>query len=327
MKTNTKLSSSFFRSILALALVFFGSHNITLAADQLQIKRATPYDNAIEMTVIAQEMTSVSQYYKMACLSLYSEDWTKAKTTTTTPSVSQDTVALGIYDLQASTDYQCYTALMDNDKVALRTLTMAITTTVRGKTATHRVSEPGQTGQPLGTQVFTDINTNSVAGKSAQNLFHKGIISGYPDGSFRGDNPVNRAEAAKFLVNSLFDELPDTDPTPFLDVQESEWYAPYVAIAFQEGWIQGYDSGLYHPGNTINTAEFLKILSEAFAVTSESQLEYYDVPADAWFAPYVRVATQYDLMPMRGKYNLDPSRDMTRAEVAIAIDRLIRALE
>ena len=75
---------------------------------------------------------------------------------------------------------------------------------------------------------FSDIN-----GHYAENTINKwadsGIISGYPDGTFKPDNPVTRAELAKILTNAF--ELTETSPLDYADINSSAWYYPYLECA------------------------------------------------------------------------------------------------
>ena len=83
-------------------------------------------------------------------------------------------------------------------------------------------------------------------------LYRRAVIGGYPDGEFKGDNEVNRAEAAKFLLLARFgtvDEL--TNNGRFPDVLDGEWYVKFVIFAADEGIISGHPDGLFLPANTL----------------------------------------------------------------------------
>lgn len=72
---------------------------------------------------------------------------------------------------------------------------------------------------------FTDID-NHWAEDVIKKWQSSGYISGYPDGSFKPDNPVTRAELSKILTAAF--ELKDSDQLTFEDVSEEEWYYPYL---------------------------------------------------------------------------------------------------
>ncbi|MBN2096197.1 S-layer homology domain-containing protein [Candidatus Peregrinibacteria bacterium] len=166
---------------------------------------------------------------------------------------------------------------------------------------------------------FSDTTINSLAGQAAADLYDKGIIGGYPDGEFKGYRPVNRAEAAKFLLLSAGIEVKDLKNNGrFSDVIEGEWYTKYVMTAAERYIINGYSDGSFRPANTVNTAEFLKMLTLAFGLQTNLYYSYEDVSGDVWFAPYAGTAQKYNLFPNRDSY-LMPGNELTREEVAIAI--------
>ncbi|OIO53519.1 hypothetical protein AUJ46_04960 [Candidatus Peregrinibacteria bacterium CG1_02_54_53] len=79
---------------------------------------------------------------------------------------------------------------------------------------------------------------------------------------------------------------------PFPDMEQS-WFGYQESVAYLKarGAISGYPDGLFHPADTINRAEFLKLVfrskGAAEPVTEDC---FADVPADAWFAPFVCAA-------------------------------------
>lgn len=120
----------------------------------------------------------------------------------------------------------------------------------------------------------------------------RSVIQGYEDGTFRPDQEVNRAEALKIILLASdveVDEAIEETEDLFPDVTTGDWYYPYVAKGLDLGIVEGYDDGYFRPEQTINLAETLKIVHETRDLTVESPLEdpYWDVPMDAWFAPYV----------------------------------------
>lgn len=170
---------------------------------------------------------------------------------------------------------------------------------------------------------LSDIDLSTREGKAAQYLHENKIISGRPDGTFDGNAEVNRAEMAKFLMEALNANIKEIQEVPFSDVPTDAWYRSYVAQAYSRGIINGYDNGEYRPSQTINTAEFLKMISVAFALPQDNAYAYEDVKTDDWFSIYAGNAFRYGLFPSRIDGNLEPARNMTRNEVAYALWRLL----
>jgi len=173
---------------------------------------------------------------------------------------------------------------------------------------------------------FSDVTSQTLEGEAANALAEKGIIGGFPDGSFRGSQPVNRAEAAKFLLMSrLGVKNSALNNGRFTDVLEGEWYVKYIVTAADLGIIDGYKDGTFRPANTVNTAEFLKMLTGAFDLPQNIEHGFSDVPSDAWFARYAGGADAFNLFPGGSEGKLQPEKLLTRGEVSIAIYRILNA--
>gem|GEM_PF-3603174 len=171
--------------------------------------------------------------------------------------------------------------------------------------------------------VFSDITSLGIKREAAAHLYDEGIISGYPDGEFKGAQPVNRAEAAKFLLNATEDSVEDKPSNNlFPDVPNGQWFTQYVVRCFEKGIIKGHPNGYFKPADTVNTAEFLKMINHAFALPTELPYTYADVSNNDWFALYAGAAQEYDMFPDRTT-QLDPSRPMSRFDVAIAIHQVL----
>ncbi|MCA9370787.1 MAG: S-layer homology domain-containing protein [Candidatus Peregrinibacteria bacterium] len=108
----------------------------------------------------------------------------------------------------------------------------------------------------------------------------KGIVEGYPDGTFQPDAPVNRAEALKILLTATklqpFDDLDYSNR--FSDVEKSDWFSSYIETALSYDFISGYDDGTFKPGQAITRAEASKIV--VYMMISNPRVNGYVVPVD-----------------------------------------------
>ncbi len=171
-------------------------------------------------------------------------------------------------------------------------------------------------------QIFPDVPKTRAGYAAIQALYAAGVIGGYPDGTFRPDDGINRAEFAKILVAGFRRSELRGETRCFADVWE-EWFASPVCAARRLGWIDGYPDGTFKPAQRINRAEALKILIVAFGLRPPTGgLLPRDVPADAWFEPAVSAAVQAGIVDPRTAFH--PGRDLTREDAAIWIDALRR---
>jgi hypothetical protein len=170
---------------------------------------------------------------------------------------------------------------------------------------------------------FSDAPTSTQEGLAAAFLKQAEIIGGFPDGEFKGYRPVNRAEAAKFLLLAKGIEVGNLQNNgKFWDVLDGEWYTKYVMKAYQLGILNGYPDGTFRPADTVDTAEFLKMLTLTFDLPVNLSHSYSDVPAGEWFAKYAGIAEKYDMFD-DAVGRLFPYKELTRKEVAIAIFRYL----
>lgn len=108
---------------------------------------------------------------------------------------------------------------------------------------------------------YTDVDEDDWFNTPVSTLSAMGIVGGYEDGSFRGNNPITRAEfaaiASRFFVETGFTYDPDT----FTDVTGSEWFADALATAFEHGIIGGYPDGSFQPNKAIARSEACSIVN------------------------------------------------------------------
>ncbi len=92
-------------------------------------------------------------------------------------------------------------------------------------------------------------------------LVQKGVINGYPDGTFKPSGTITRAEMSKVLVVAFDIELKNEEAKiTFPDVKENAWYAKYVYALVNEGAIKGYEDGTFKPDNEVTLGEIVLML-------------------------------------------------------------------
>ncbi|MEZ4087511.1 MAG: S-layer homology domain-containing protein [Candidatus Gracilibacteria bacterium] len=175
---------------------------------------------------------------------------------------------------------------------------------------------------PAHAQSFSDLPSNSSYSTAINYLADANIINGYPDGTFKPNQQVNRAEFLKLVLESS--EIPKdvTTPTPFPDIDNTAWYAQYVRKAYSEGWIQGYPDGTFKPEQSINKVEALKIIGEIqqWQLEQPEEKPYTDIEISAWFSSYVSYAKEKNFLEERTSLYF-PELLFTRAQVSEVLFR------
>jgi len=158
-------------------------------------------------------------------------------------------------------------------------------------------------------------------------LAARGIITGYPDGTFSPDNPVTRAEIVKMLVLAAGLQ-PSEGRTTFADEIPS-WAAPYIAAAVDHSLIAGYEDGTFRSDEPL-TREQLAVL--VTRVLRGGELQGGTTFSDAgeisdWAAPSVAYVVRLGVLQCYPDGTFRPKQAVTRAEAAMVILRLIEYLE
>lgn len=180
------------------------------------------------------------------------------------------------------------------------------------------------TALPAHAATLSDI-AGSKNREAIQFLNDRGIIGGYPDGTFKPQNTVNRAELLKILVGGK-GVIPTVEEYHgcFPDVAK-EWFAPFVCYAKEQGWIGGYPDGSFRPSATVNKVEAIKMIvnSQGYSVPDTVSGKLYDdADASAWYAPFVQAAKDKGILEeTRGM--LGVASDMRRGSVAESIYRAV----
>lgn len=112
------------------------------------------------------------------------------------------------------------------------------------------------------TNDYPDVAFNKWYNNAISTLSNMGIICGYPDGTFRPDAPITRAELTKIAAGFFSDpRVAATYDGRFSDVHGAEWYISYLMTALEEGLIEGYPDGFFRPNRPITRAETCTIVN------------------------------------------------------------------
>lgn len=153
-------------------------------------------------------------------------------------------------------------------------------------------------------------------------LVSRGAISGFPDGTFRPDAPINRAQYAAIIAKTF--QLPPSNKNKFPDVKSDFWAAAAIASAAESGFISGFPDGTFRPGQNLTKVQAIVSIVNGLKLSggNPNLLTVYrdraQIPSYATNA--VAVATQKLLIVNYPQSDLlEPLRDITRAEVAVLI--------
>ncbi len=122
-------------------------------------------------------------------------------------------------------------------------------------------------------------------------LESNGIVQGYPDGFYKPDLFVNRAEFTKIVVEAKLGSEPFSSADACMtDVKEEDWFSSYVCYAKSAGIIDGYEDASFKPGDPINLVEASKILVNTFEIPKGEDTE-------VWYVVYLAAMENKQFTP------------------------------
>ncbi len=185
---------------------------------------------------------------------------------------------------------------------------------------------PTPTPAPVPTPV-PDTGLSDIRGHWAeafiQGLVSRSLISGFPDGTFKPEAPLTRAQYAA-IVAKAYDLPLKQAATNFSDVPENFWARDFIIKSNRMGFIAGFPDGTFRPGQNLTRVQALVSLVNGLGLTggTPSAVGAYSDRAEipSYATDLVATATQKRLVVNHPNVaQLRPVMDITRAEVAALV--------
>ncbi|WP_234993048.1 MULTISPECIES: InlB B-repeat-containing protein [unclassified Paenibacillus] len=164
---------------------------------------------------------------------------------------------------------------------------------------------------------FSDIGAH-WAEAGIKQAVSAGIVSGYPDGTFKPGRTVTRAEFAVMLMNALKPQGDGAAPLAFADKAKiGSWAQKSIMQAVQAGVVNGYEDGTFRPNAEITRAEMAVAIAKALGQTDEAAAasgfaDDKDIPD--WAKGAVAEMKQRGMIKGKGANEFVPGGKATRAE-------------
>ena len=114
---------------------------------------------------------------------------------------------------------------------------------------------------PAGAATFSDVK--GTGSDEVYRLNALGIVSGYPDGTYKPDGTITRAEFAVIAMSAAGlksnADILKNSPSKFSDVKVGDWYTGWVNLAVSQGYMAGYPDGTFKPNANITYAECITV--------------------------------------------------------------------
>lgn len=161
-------------------------------------------------------------------------------------------------------------------------------------------------------------------------LAEQGIINGVTETRFEPNRPITRAEFTKLIVQLMgYESVPYQNT--FIDVKSSDWYAPYIAIGFVQGLVEGKGGGVFAPNEKITREQAAVILANLLMKINAEPLNSGVRFADhdkisEWAVERVNYLSRMNMVEGYPDGTFRPQNHLTRAEAVALIYRLLYLL-
>ena len=174
---------------------------------------------------------------------------------------------------------------------------------------------------------FSDVPSSYWGYDAITSLSSKGIASGYPDGTFRPDNHITRAEFATMLVKALGLSNQAMN-VQFSDVTSGDWFYNSVNAAVYPGMACGVSNDMFEPKALINREEMAVMVAKALGtdapMVNGTELSSYSDSSSvsSWAVSGMEKAVQAGIVSGMTADTLASQADATRAQAAAMVYKL-----
>lgn len=172
---------------------------------------------------------------------------------------------------------------------------------------------------------FTDVPQDLWARPYIEALAARGIVSGFPDGTFKPGGAITRAEFAA-LLQKAFEQQPKLTAPNYKDVSANFWALPAIQESVKTGFLRGYPRNIFQPNQPISRVQTIVALASGLGLKpTPAPQEVLKTYQDANLIPNyatapVSAATKAGIVVNYPNTNvLNPNRNASRSEVAALV--------
>ena len=186
------------------------------------------------------------------------------------------------------------------------------------------LTEETRTANATKTNKYADVSSDKWYNQAVSTLSAMGIIKGDSRGNFNPNAPITRAEFA--AIAARFDKTENVAAASFGDVA-MHWAKPEISVAANNGWINGYTDGTFHPDSKITRAEAMAMINRVLQRLPESKADLLDgmiqwsdnADTSKWYYLAVQEATNSHYYELKANQHekwtkLRENRDWTELE-------------
>ncbi|MDA0865256.1 MAG: S-layer homology domain-containing protein [Cyanobacteria bacterium] len=176
--------------------------------------------------------------------------------------------------------------------------------------------------------VFSDLPSDYWAKPYIDALTTRGILAGFPDGTFGPDQAMTRAELAAQLANAFEFPIRSDAPSAFVDIPANYWATGGIQKAVMTGFMKGYPNAVFQPEQTVPRVQVIAAiaaglqLQPADTVALSQYQDQAEIPG--WAQEKIAAAIAAGIITSQSNQTeLRPNQPATRAEVAAMLYRAL----
>ncbi|WP_331700337.1 putative Ig domain-containing protein [Paenibacillus sp. IITD108] len=181
---------------------------------------------------------------------------------------------------------------------------------------------------------FIDVE-HHWAKAAVNNMGSRMVVSGVGNGMYNPDQVITRAEFSAIIIRGLGLHL-SQENSLFTDVKLTSWYHSAVQTAYEYGLINGFEDGTFRPNDKITREQAMLMISKAMVLTGQKKSSTNQTNVDVirtfsdastvsdWARQGITDSLSAGIISGRNNNLLAPKANITRAEVAIIIQRLLQ---
>lgn len=168
---------------------------------------------------------------------------------------------------------------------------------------------------------FKDVASNHWAYQSISKLSNLQIINGYSDNTFKPDQKVTRAQAAKILATAIDSPLNTKYKPSYQDVPTSHWAYKEIAALTERGIFS--NATKFNPNNYLTRSEMSKVLTKGYRIILDAnhEVSFKDVSTQGWDHPYITTLAEVKISTGYTPLYYKPTMKVTRAQMTVFLDR------
>ncbi|UKS25434.1 cadherin-like beta sandwich domain-containing protein [Paenibacillus sp. HWE-109] len=183
-------------------------------------------------------------------------------------------------------------------------------------------------GNPVSMEIiitkFSTFSMIEIQKKPIDTISYTSWIEGYPDGTFKPNQSITRAEVSSIFVKAIAKPQSLVALQNFKDVADQHWAADAIHQAQKAEWLSGYPDGSFKPDAPITRGELAAIIVKINKLAVNNDVQAFVDTKNHWAAGYIQAAKASGLMSGYEDGSFRPDQPLTRAEAVKVINNLLK---